>query len=177
MLKRIYKPETMSDAENVRQFTKESGTEVPNKPQLMTKNEVFFLIKMMLDEIMELGATVAESQEVKFNMIKMITDSKDISRSTGSVEQLIGEQGDALVDSYYYSLNAAAKKGINLSRIFEVVHKANMDKRDPVTGKFLKREDGKIIKPAGWKEPDITGEIKRQINEGSFEKIDKDNIV
>jgi predicted HAD superfamily Cof-like phosphohydrolase len=161
----------ISDAELVREFTKESGTNVPNQPQLMSEDEVFFLIKMMLDEIMELGATVSEPHKVKFAMIKMITDSKDLPKITGvSKEELIGEQGDALVDSYYYSLNAAAKKGINISKIFEVVHKANMDKRDPVTGKFLKREDGKIIKPVGWKEPDITGEIKRQFQEGSFEK-------
>jgi predicted HAD superfamily Cof-like phosphohydrolase len=162
----------MTDAELVCEFTTESGTKVPNHPQLMTKDEVFFLIKMMLDEIMELGATVSEPHEVKFKMIKMITDSKDLSQITEvSKEELIGEQGDALVDSYYYSLNAAAKKGINLSKIFEVVHKANMNKRDPTTGKFLKREDGKIIKPIGWKEPDITGEIKRQFKEGSFESV------
>lgn len=161
----------MSDAESVRQFTKESGTHVPNQPQLMSKSEVFFLIKMMLDEIMELGATVSEPHEVKFNMIKMITDSKDLPKIIGvNSEELIAEQGDALVDSYYYSLNAAAKKGVNLSKIFEIVHKANMDKRDPVTGKFVKREDGKIIKPVGWKEPNIIDEIKRQITEGSFEK-------
>ncbi len=60
-------------------------------------------------------------------------------------------QADALIDVYYYSLNAAAKKGINLSAIFKIVHAANMAKRDPATGKFLKRDDGKIIKPAGWK--------------------------
>jgi predicted HAD superfamily Cof-like phosphohydrolase len=167
-----------SDSELVRQFTKESGTNVPNEPQLMNKEEVLFLIKMMLDEIMELGATVAEPHEVKLNMIKMITNSKDLPKITGvSTAELIAEQGDALVDSYYYSLNAAAKKGVNLSNIFKVVHQANMDKRDPVTGRFLKREDGKIIKPTGWKEPDITGEIVRQIKEGSFEKKDRDDIV
>lgn len=162
----------ISDAELVREFTKESGTNVPNKPELMTKEEVFFLIKMMLDEIMELGATVSEPHEVKLKMIKMITDSKDLSKITDvSKEELIGEQGDALVDSYYYSLNAAAKKGINISKLFEIVHKANMDKRDPITGKFIKREDGKIIKPEGWKEPDITAEIRRQFQEGSFELV------
>jgi predicted HAD superfamily Cof-like phosphohydrolase len=160
-----------SDADLVRQFTKESGTNVPNSPELMSKDEVFFLIKMMLDEIMELGATVSESQELKYTMIKMITDSKDIPKSEGSKEELIAEQGDALVDSYYYSLNAATKKGVNLSKIFELVHKANMDKRDPVTGKFLKREDGKIIKPPGWCPPNITEEIKRQIKEGSFDDV------
>jgi predicted HAD superfamily Cof-like phosphohydrolase len=45
---------------------------------------------------------------------------------------------------------------------------ANMAKRCPVTGKFLKREDGKIIKPAGWQPPDVEGEIERQAREGSF---------
>jgi predicted HAD superfamily Cof-like phosphohydrolase len=59
-------------------------------------------------------------------------------------------QADALVDVYYYSLNAAAKNGFNISAVFGIVHAANMAKRDPATGKFLKREDGKIIKPSGW---------------------------
>lgn len=43
-----------------------------------------------------------------------------------------------------------------------------MAKRDPATGKFIKREDGKIIKPVGWTAPDVNGEILRQIQEGSF---------
>ena len=61
-----------------------------------------------------------------------------------------------MVDIWYYSLNAAAKKGIDLSKIFEEVHAANMAKKDPTTGKFIIREsDGKIIKPDGWKEPNI----------------------
>lgn len=38
------------------------------------------------------------------------------------------------VDIYYYSLNCAAKKGVNLSSIFGIVHAANMAKRDPATG-------------------------------------------
>ena len=198
---------SMSDAEQVKEFTKESGADVSNKPNLMSKDEVFFLIKMMLDEIMELGATVAHSHEVKTEMMKMILNSKDLplinqsailqnykyqdkfekmQREKGqlgeeedwtymtqefsdwTLQTVIAEQADALIDCYYYSLNAAAKKGVNLSKIFQVVHKANMDKRDPVTGKFLRREDGKIIKPKGWMEPDITAEIIRQGNEGSF---------
>ena len=44
-----------------------------------------------------------------------------------------------------------------------------MDKRDPKTGKFIHREfDGKIIKPIGWKSPDITGEILKQLEYGSW---------
>lgn len=172
----------MSDSELVRQFTEESGSFIPNEPHIMTEEEVYFLIKMMLDEIMELGATVSESHEVKLKMIKMITDSKNIPKiKNANIYELIAEQADALVDCYYYSLNGAAKKGINLSRVFEIVHKSNMDKKNPVSGKFIRREDGKIIKPVGWLPPDIVSEIKRQFNEGPFEKsansVDKLDIV
>ena len=87
----------MSDAEMVRQFTQESGTHVPNEPQLMSSDEVFFLIKMMLDEIMELGATVAGSQEVKYKMIKMIMDSKDIPSAFiyHDIDRVIDERGNS----------------------------------------------------------------------------------
>jgi hypothetical protein len=72
------------------------------------------------------------------------------------------------VDVYYYSLNAACKKGVNISTVFDIVHGANMAKRDPATGQFIKREDGKIIKPEGWQGPDIKQEIARQMEHGSF---------
>ena len=62
-------------------------------------------------------------------------------------------------------------KGINLSSIVGRVHAANMAKRDPETGKFLKRADGKIIKPKGWTPPNVEAEIQRQLKEGSFEEI------
>jgi predicted HAD superfamily Cof-like phosphohydrolase len=156
----------MSDASLVRTFTKETGNNVPNTPELMTKGEVFFLIKMMLDEIMELAATVETPSATKDSMVKLIWNSKDIPQEEGTEEDIIGAQADALVDCYYYSLNAAAKKGVNLSSVFKLVHDANMDKR--IDGVFLKREDGKILKRPGWVSPDIAAEIVRQKECGSF---------
>ena len=46
-----------------------------------------------------------------------------------------------------------------------------MAKRDPETGNFIKRADGKIIKPKGWKPPNVEEEIVRQYMEGSFEPL------
>ena len=105
----------------------------------------------------------------------MIKDSKDLPQEVyakdGSEEyKKIADQADALIDVYYYSQNAACKKGINLSSIFGMVHAANMAKRDPISGTFLKREDGKIIKPKGWQPPNVEKEIQRQLAEGSFTK-------
>ena len=42
-----------SDYEKVMEFTKGTGQEISNGPQKMNRSEVFFLVKMMLDEIME----------------------------------------------------------------------------------------------------------------------------
>jgi predicted HAD superfamily Cof-like phosphohydrolase len=82
---------------------------------------------------------------------------------------LIASQFDALVDSWYYSLNIAAKHGVNMSKMFDIVHNANMAKRDPETGIFLRREsDGKVIKPKGWQSPNVEAEIERQMKEGSW---------
>lgn len=163
-----------SNSDDVREFTSGAGQPTPDKPSVMNNDEVIFLTKMILDETMELMATILPPKEAKNIMKQLIDDSKDIPQEKYNQDEeykKIADQADALIDIYYYSLNAACKKGINLSSIFKLVHDANMAKRDPKTNKFLKREDGKIIKPIGWKPPDVEGEIKRQLNDGSFNYI------
>jgi len=154
-----------TDYENVKEFTEGTGNVCPDKPVAMSKEQVLFLSKMVLDEVMEFMATVCGSEESKNALKEFIDNSEDLSKgdyTEGSVEQ-ISEQVDALVDIYYYSLNAATKVGQDMSSVFKVVHQANMNKRDPETGKFIKREDGKILKPVGWKPPNIIKEIERQM--------------
>jgi predicted HAD superfamily Cof-like phosphohydrolase len=160
----------MSDAELVKTFTEETGNIIPKSPQPMTEEEVYFIIKMILDEVMELGATISTAKDVKYNMIKMICDSRDLeSEKHLEGSDLIASQSDAFVDIYYYILNAASKKGVNLSKIFQIVHQANLNKRDPATGKFIIRySDKKVLKPDGWQAPDVTAEIERQIQNGGF---------
>ena len=164
------------DADHVREFTAGAGQPTPDKPELMSKDEVCFLGKMVLDEVMELFATVYPASDAKRKLCGFIDGSKDIAQLPADDEtNLIAEQGDAICDVYYYMLNAAAKKGVNLSALFHIVHGANMAKRDPATGQFLKRADGKIIKPVGWQEPDIKAEIVRQFAQGSWVR-DLDNV-
>jgi len=155
----------MSDYDKVKQFTEESGYVCPKTPQLMNRKEVEFLIKMVLSELQELADTVTDStmESVAFMHDCIGVDPSKRSTEPKSEFEIIGEQADAAVDAWVYMLNAFCKKGVNLSKIFDIVHESNMAKRDPKTGKFIRREsDGKIIKPEGWKAPDITAEIIRQ---------------
>lgn len=161
-------------AEKVRLFTQAANLPTPSHPTPLSGPQVYFLVQMLLDEILELTSTVSDAEQSK-HMIKMLLDDAkelpylgaDLSDPDGVVK-ICAEQADALVDLNYYCLDVAARHGINLSTIFDLVHEANMKKADPSTGKFLKREDGKILKPAGWQPPSIETEIRRQMFVGSF---------
>lgn len=158
-----------SMAEDVLQFTTETGTHCPNAPELMQDNEVEFITKMIIDELLELLATRFDPEEAKALMHTLVSKAKTVPRvESNNPYEVIGEQADALVDIWYYSLNAACKKGMNLSKVFDRVHQANMAKKDPRTGTFLRREDGKIIKPTGWVAPNITEEMEIQAEQGSW---------
>ena len=108
------------------------------------------IAKMILDETMELMATHWSPAEAKALLKGFIDSSKDLPKEEYDGDQAnqdihkCADQADALVDIYYYSQNAACKKGMNLSSVFNLVHTANMAKRDATTGKFIKREDGKV---------------------------------
>jgi predicted HAD superfamily Cof-like phosphohydrolase len=166
-----------SNALDVLEFTEGSiGISCPTTPQAMNKSDVLFIIRMIISELDELACTVTSNSDDRDALLTEAMASRDKCKnfSYNSNTELIGAQADALVDSWYYSLNTAAKCGINLSSLFDVVHAANMAKRDPATNTFIRREsDGKIIKPAGWQPPNIEGEIDRQQKQGSWTPTQK----
>ena len=151
----------------VKDFTEKSlGTTLPTKPSKMSKDEVKFIVRMVLSEMMELCTTVTptvqEALELFDDCVATTDKPKPFDPETKSDTEIMAEQYDSFVDAWYYMLNTAVKKGADLDAIFKVVHRANMAKKFP-DGKFHRREDGKVMKPDGWKEPDIVGEIKRQL--------------
>lgn len=148
--------------DRVNEFTQATGEVVPPYPQLMTRKEVEFMIRMVLSEMQELANTVTNSEKESVELLHKVCDEIDISThkcADMSEVEKVAEQADALVDANYYMLNIAGRNGHNLSKVFDAVHQANMNKIDKETGMCKKREDGKILKPAGWKPPDIVAEI------------------
>merc|ERR1719473_997632 len=167
------KNRTQSPAEAVREFTFESGKPTPETPEVMSEDEVHFISKMILDEVLELWATLKTAEEAKAALNGILEKAEALQKEEYSADEegqikQVAAQADALVDIEYYMLNTAAKKGFNMSAIFGVVHAANMAKRNPETGRFEKRADGKIIKPPGWMPPDVEGEVARQFAHGSW---------
>jgi predicted HAD superfamily Cof-like phosphohydrolase len=65
------------------------------------------------------------------------------------------EQLDALIDILVVTMGAIRAGGFDGEGAWEEVMKTNFAKIDPETGKVRKREDGKVLKPEGWKAPEL----------------------
>jgi predicted HAD superfamily Cof-like phosphohydrolase len=70
------------------------------------------------------------------------------------------EQLDALVDILVVTMGAIRAAGWDGEGAWKEVMDTNFAKIDPDTGKVRKREDGKVLKPEGWKAPELAQFIK-----------------
>lgn len=69
----------------------------------------------------------------------------------------LAKLADGAMDLFVVVLGTLAAAGIDPQELWNEVHRTNMAKADgPI------REDGKRLKPPGWKPPDIEGILRRQ---------------
>lgn len=164
-----------SNAEDVLEFTEGStGIKCPSEPSPMNLEEIRFIVRMVQSELAELVRTrIPDADRALAFMHECVGADLKPNYTPLSPEdpdyktKMCAEQYDAFVDAWYYMLNAACKKGCNLSLLFEHVHRANMNKRQP-DGSWLRRADGKVEKPKGWKEADMVAAIKEQTTLGAW---------
>ena len=62
---------------------------------------------------------------------------------------------DALIDILVVTIGAIHSMGADAEGAWNEVMRSNLDKIDPITGFVKKREDGKVLKPEGWKPPEL----------------------
>ena len=65
------------------------------------------------------------------------------------------EQLDALIDILVVTMGAVRAAGWDGEAAWKEVMNTNFAKIDADTGKVRKREDGKVLKPEGWKAPEL----------------------
>ncbi|MFI6496012.1 hypothetical protein [Nonomuraea typhae] len=83
-----------------------------------------------------------EAEEVSSELKAIWSMTGDFSRARLAAE---------LADLLYVAYGTAQLFEIDLPAVFELVHEFNMRKVDPETGKVRRREDGKVLKPEGFK--------------------------
>lgn len=69
-------------------------------------------------------------------------------------------QLDGCMDLIWVTLGYCYMKGFDVSGAWAEVARSNLSKIDPVTGKVIKRNDGKVLKPEGWTPPELKPFVK-----------------
>jgi predicted HAD superfamily Cof-like phosphohydrolase len=70
------------------------------------------------------------------------------------------EQLDACFDMMWVIIGFMKARGWDCEAAWDEGAKSNLIKIDPITGKVIRREDGKILKPEGWKPPNFAKFVK-----------------
>jgi predicted HAD superfamily Cof-like phosphohydrolase len=115
-------------------FLSAVGQEVPSKPQQTVSVQAELYKKLIKEEVEEFWEAEAASDDV--------------------------EQIDACFDMMWVIVGYMKSRGWDCENIWDEGAKSNLSKIDPVSGKVIRREDGKILKPEGWKPPDFTKFVK-----------------
>lgn len=96
--------------------------------------------------------TVGEINAPQFALYKkLIAEEVDELWSAKNQE----EQLDALVDILVVTIGAINSMGADGEGAWNEVMRTNFAKIDEETGKVRKREDGKVLKPDGWRPPNL----------------------
>jgi predicted HAD superfamily Cof-like phosphohydrolase len=111
-------------------FLKAVGQETPSSPQKTVSAQAELYKKLIKEEYEEFWEAEAVSDDV--------------------------EEIDACFDMMWVIVGYMKSRGWDCEGIWDEGAKSNLSKIDRVTGRVKRREDGKILKPEGWKPPDFT---------------------
>ena len=103
--------------------------------------------------------------------LKLIKEEFDELQVAHGIDLETGEQVrpsdpvetlDALLDILVVAIGAIHSMGANGEGGWKEVMGTNFAKIDSETGKVRKREDGKVLKPLGWKAPELAQFLKKE---------------
>jgi len=102
-----------------------------------------------------------QTTDGKFNEEQYVLYRNLISEEVGELQDAIDtndrvEQLDALIDILVVTIGAIHSMGADAEGAWNEVLQSNLAKIDTKTGKVIKREDGKVLKPRGWKPPELS---------------------
>jgi len=121
------------------EFHKAVGLAAPNAPEVPDAHTLELRRTLIQEEFAEVMAEFDKAREAK---------------SVLELSDLLHELADLL----YVTYGTFVACGVDADAVFAEVHRANMQKS---TGK--RREDGKILKPEGFKKADVRGVLESLI--------------
>ena len=147
----------MKHQKRVEAFMVEAGQEILPVPAVPCFEVRILRAKLHLEECIEtinaLGFDVLVGAEI------VTKDTPIIETRAPDLIEIV----DGCADVSVISMGTLSACGVNAGPVLKVVDESNLAKFGP--GGHL-RPDGKWMKPAGWKAPDILGVLRKQGYEG-----------
>jgi predicted HAD superfamily Cof-like phosphohydrolase len=108
------------------------------------------------------GQTVGDRNIDQFDLyVKLIKEEVDELQVAIDNNDLV-EQLDALIDIMVVTVGAVQSLGADGEGAWKEVMSTNFAKIDSLTGRVRKREDGKVLKPVGWRPPELAKYINKE---------------
>ena len=104
--------------------------------------------------------TVGTFNETQFNLYTSLIQEEVDELWTANADADLVECLDALIDILVVTVGAIHSMGADAEGAWKEVMSTNFAKIDKETGKVVKREDGKVLKPDGWRKPELSQFIK-----------------
>lgn len=89
----------------------------------------------------------------------------DVEYTEDQANEIIAEIFDGCIDLIVVTIGFMHSMGLPAEAGWREVMQSNLSKIDPETGFVKRREDGKVLKPAGYKPPDLLSLIKSTLKE------------
>lgn len=99
--------------------------------------------------------TVGVHNEKQLELYVRLIDEEREELEAAILENNRVEQLDALLDILVVTVGALHSLGADVEGGWNEVVRSNMSKVDLATGKLLKRDDGKVLKPSHYSAPDL----------------------
>lgn len=124
----------MTNFEKVGEFRKAMSLPIGDKPRFLQPAETSYFARFILEELSEYLRAVEEGHLV--------------------------DAADALVDLVYVAMGCAHAMGMPFDRMFDIVHKSNMQKQ-PANDyiRSLRGQQYDVVKPIGWVGPECEMQV------------------
>ncbi|MTD38412.1 HAD family hydrolase [Erwinia sp. CPCC 100877] len=145
----------------------------PKRPTSFSIERASDRAEFKIEELVEFlyGAANNEPQQFKEAIAKLKeaidkAEKKVLSKQKTVTDPLV-EQVDALTDLLYFTYGSFSLLGVEPTKIFSIVHEANMGKLFPDGQPHYDPVTHKVLKPDNWEadfapEPKIKTELERQ---------------
>lgn len=114
-------------------------------------------LNLIVEELDEMFEAFLTSDKYKYTFSPLFSTIQSYIAALQKDDLDIDRVGvtDSITDQDYINSGTGVWLNLPLEKSFQAVHTNNLTKVDPITGKVLKRADGKVIKPVSYVPVDL----------------------